>query len=135
MLYIFFFNFHNLVKLFNKFLYSFFVPIQWKKAEVSPIYKNKRERDSIMSNRPISVTSTFSRIFEHVVARRLERYLESINFVSKNQHGFWKNKNTQSNLLETYNFVTASLDKGDAVDIVYIDLEKAFDKIDTGKIA
>ena len=66
------------------------------------------------------------------MANRLKEYLNSINFFSKHQHGFQVNKNTLTNLLETYNFVTSSLDIGEAVDVVYIDFEKAFDKVDTG---
>ena len=66
------------------------------------------------------------------LCERLLAYLNSINYLSKHQHGFTKGKNTLTNLLETYNYVTKNLDLDRSVDVIYIDFEKAFDKIDIG---
>ena len=57
-------------------------------------------------------------------------YLIKINFISKHQHGFCFGRSTLTNLLETYNFVTDNLDNKKAVDLIFIDFEKAFDRLD-----
>ena len=41
-----------------------------------------------------------------------------------------KNGSTITNLLVCYDFVTSQLDKGKPVDVVYLDMAKAFDKVD-----
>ena len=85
---------------------------------------------NINSYRPISVTNNVSRIFEKIIANRLTEYLENNNLLSPNQHGFRKNKSTLSNLVDTYDYVTTQLEMKNSVDIIYLDFEKAFDKVD-----
>ncbi|KAF7241621.1 NAD(P) transhydrogenase, mitochondrial [Varanus komodoensis] len=45
------------------------------------------------------------------------------------QHGFRKNRSCQTDLVEFYDKVSRWLDGGDAVDVVYLDFSKAFDKV------
>ena len=49
--------------------------------------------------------------------------------ITKSQHGFLKNKSCQTNLISFFEKVTTLLDQGNAVDIVYLDFSKAFDKV------
>ena len=126
-------NCHYILSIiFNQFIKYNYFPKEWKTALVTPLYKNSGDIIDIKSYRPISVTNIFSRIFERIMANRLEKYLKGINFISKHQHGFQRGKNTLTNVLETYNFVTSEFDKGESVDVLYIDFEKAFDKVDIG---
>ncbi|CAM5081660.1 unnamed protein product [Natator depressus] len=45
------------------------------------------------------------------------------------QHGFVKNKSCQSNLIAFFDRVTSLVDRGEAVDMVYLDFSKAFDTV------
>ena len=87
-------------------------------------------QDNIASYRPISVTNNICRIFEKIIFNRLTEYLENGNLLSPNQHGFRKYKSTLTNLVDTYNYVTQNLDLKNSVDVIYLDFEKAFDKVD-----
>ena len=49
--------------------------------------------------------------------------------VGLSQHGFVKERSCLTNLLEFFAEVTRKLDKGDAVDVIYLDFQKAFDKM------
>jgi hypothetical protein len=49
--------------------------------------------------------------------------------LAKQQHGFVKNKSCTTNLLETLDFISASLENGTPVDVVLLDLAKAFDTV------
>ena len=46
----------------------------------------------------------------------------------KNQHGFRKGKSCLTDLLEFFESVNKHVERGDLVDLVYFDFQKAFDK-------
>jgi len=45
------------------------------------------------------------------------------------QHGFRKGRSCLSNLLVFLDKVTGSIDSGEAVDVIFMDFAKAFDKV------
>ncbi|KAF7242791.1 putative COX1/OXI3 intron 2 protein, partial [Varanus komodoensis] len=45
------------------------------------------------------------------------------------QHSIHNNRSCQTNLVEFYDKVSRWLDRGDAVNVVYLDFSKAFDKV------
>ena len=58
-----------LILLFNNSLLLGWIPIQWKKALVIPVFK-KGNRNQPNNHRPISLTSTFSRIMECILQKK-----------------------------------------------------------------
>ena len=48
------------------------------------------------------------------------------------QHGFIREKSCTSNLLEVLDHVGPLLDDGKQVDMIYMDMSKAFDKVNHG---
>ncbi|CAM4598511.1 unnamed protein product [Caretta caretta] len=54
---------------------------------------------------------------------------EENTLLCKSQHGFCKGRSCLTNLLEFFEGVNKHVDKGDPVDIVYLDFQKAFDKV------
>ena len=50
------------------------------------------------------------------------------------QNGFRKGHSCASNLLEFLEYVTTCLDNNDIVDVLYLDLAKAFDKVPHGRL-
>ena len=51
------------------------------------------------------------------------------NLLTKEQHGFVWSKSCTTNLLETLDFISASLDNGIPVDVILLDFAKAFDTV------
>ena len=54
--------------------------------------------------------------------------------MSDDQHGFLSNRLCNTNLVESLDIITDSLDKGLSVDVIYTDFSKAFDKVSHSKL-
>ena len=115
-------------ELFNKLLASADVPPEWKLANVTPIFK-KGNKSSPSNYRPVSLTVILCKIFESLLRDKIVEHLEKHELIRESQHGFVKKKSCLSNLLVFMEEVTNYLDSGYPVDVIYLDFQKAFDKV------
>jgi len=115
--------------LFNKSLQLQTFPERWKITNICPIFKSGDKSD-ISNYRPISIISNFSKILEKCIINRL--LLQILPKISIHQHGFVKNRSTTTNLVCITQYISDAMDKGGQVDVLYTDLAKAFDRVDTG---
>ena len=84
------------------------VPKSLKVAKIIPIYKSKDKL--VLSNyRPISLLSSFSKMLEKVLHKRLYRHMLSL-FTSK-QYGFRKSRSTSHAVIDFVLRTTQALDE------------------------
>lgn len=121
-------------KLFQSSLNAGFLPVGWRKGVIVPIYKKNGQPSSPASYRPICLTSVICKLMERIIHRHFLRYLNGNALISDSQHGFLKCRSTTTNLLECLNDWTKYIDERYPVDIIYIDLAKAFDSISHSKM-
>lgn len=114
--------------IFNLSLVTGTFPTSLKRALVVPIFKNN-DKTSMNNYRPISLLSVFSKIFEKAIKSRIVFFLEKRDFFSPDQYGFRKNKNTEQAIVSFLEQVTEHIDKGSKVSTLFIDLTKAFDRV------
>ena len=69
------------------------------------------------------------RTLERIFIPPIIHHLESINLLSKYQHGFRKKRSCVTQLLECIEEWTIAIDEGKQVDIIYLDFKAAFDKV------
>ena len=114
--------------LFNSLMSISTIPLDWKSSIVTPIHK-KGPRTNPENYRAVSVTSIFSKLMERIVVLDILHHMQSHNLLSREQHGFLKKKSTLSNLLESLNDWTLSLENKLSETIVFIDFKRAFDLV------
>ena len=114
--------------LFNKTLVAGKVPHEWKQANVTPIFK-KGDKSLPANYRPISLTSVACKLMETILRDKIVKYLEENKILNDSQHGFRNKRSCLTNLLDFFYEVFNSYDETRAVDIIYLDFQKAFDTV------
>ncbi len=115
-----------LALIFRASLSSSQLPVQFRSANVTPLFK-KGDKSVPSNYRLVSLTSIPYKIIESIVRSKMTEYLYKNNLLTKEQHGFVRSKSCTTNLLETLDFISASLDNGIPVDVILLDFAKAFD--------
>ena len=96
-----------------------------KYAKVIPIHK-KGSPSKPSNYRPISLLSIFSKIFEKLMHRRLCKFLDSMDAFYSHQFGFRERHSTNHALISMTETIRNTIDNGNYVCGVFIDLKKAF---------
>ena len=119
---------HPLTLLFQKSLNTKSIPQDWKEAYITPVHKGS-SRDEASNYRPISLTSGVGKLLEGIVNSAIIEHLNANKLLSPSQHGFRPSRSVDTNLIDAYEHVTELMDTGSPVDMILLDLAKAFDKV------
>ena len=117
-----------LATMFNLSLEEGIVPLEWKEANIIPLFK-KGSRNKSDNYRPVSLTSVICKLLERLIKDHLVDFLVKNKLIKPSQHGFLKARSCLTNMLCFLEDVTKWLDEGSPVDIIYLDFKKAFDKV------
>ena len=115
---------HNIIEKDN-------FPNELKLAEIFPCFK-KDEVHLKENYRPISILPVISKIYERVLCKQMIAYMN--DKLSPLLCGFRKGYNTQHPLIRLVETFRSSLDKGEDIALLLMDLSKAYDCLDHGLI-
>jgi len=102
-------------------------PDRLKYAIIKPLHKN--DRCDMSKYRPVSLLTSFSKIFETLMQRRILKHLTKYNILSTEQYGFRLGLRTDS---ATYKLATEMLNAMNyklLVGGIFCDLEKALNNM------
>jgi hypothetical protein len=103
-------------------------PETLKFAKVKPLYK-KEEKSEFSNYRPISLLTSFSKVTEKIIYRRLYGHLNINNTSVNEQFGFRDNLSTEIATYTLLNKILSSLNNKILVGALFCDLQKAFDSV------
>ena len=119
-----------LLNIYNKAFSTGQLPQSWKEAQVFSLLKPGKPASDPDSYRPISLTPHSGKLFEKIIQRRLEIYLDDNNLLPDCQNGFRHSRSTTDNLV----YLTESMKKAlrhkyQGMYCTFFDIQKAFDRV------
>jgi retron-type reverse transcriptase len=100
----------------------------WKRAKIIRIVKPGKEASNDISKyRPISLINTTAKVLEKVLINRIMHHIYTNNLMSNNQYGFTPQTSTVDAVMALKDFVQESINEGQYVAVVSLDVKGAFD--------
>ena len=104
------------------------VPLAWKEANIIPLFE-KGSRNKSVKYSPVSLTSVICRVLHTIVRDHMMDFLIKLKLINPSLHGFLKARSCLTNVLCFFEEITKWVDDGLPVDVIYLDFQKAFDKV------
>ncbi|GAB0182246.1 mitochondrial enolase superfamily member 1 [Grus japonensis] len=74
------------------------VPVDWKLANVMPIYR-KGQKEDPGNYRPVSLTSVLGKVMEQIILSVITQHVQVNQGIRPSQHGFVKGRSCLTNLI------------------------------------
>jgi len=104
------------------------VPEDWSKANVTPAFKKGKNKDP-GNYRLVSLTSILGKMMEQLTLEVIIKQVEEKKIIRSNQHGFIKENSHLTKMIAFYDGMAGWVDDRRAVDVVHLDLSKAFNTV------
>lgn len=117
--------------LINVCLHTGYVPVELKKAMVTPVLKKPSLEPTEPNNyRPISNLPSIDKILEKVVASQIGSYLTQYDLLPSCQSAYRQYHSTETALVKVVSDIANAIDNGFITALIMLDLSAAFDTVD-----
>lgn len=106
-----------------------YVPSIWKVAEIIMIPKPGKPMNDVKSYRPISLLPIISKIFEIIIQKRIQVYIERFKIIPNHQFGFRKSHATVDQIHRITDVIEKVFERKEVCSTVFLDVAQAFDKV------
>ena len=121
----------SLCEVFKKSLRLGSLPMAWKLANVVPVFK-RENKEYVENYKPILLLCLVSKKMEHCVFNSIKYHVYSL--IDSSQHGFITGRSCVTQLVEVLDYIGSQLHNGGQVDVIYLDMSKACDKVSHRKL-
>lgn len=118
-----------LTNIFNRCLEEGHFPSNWKVASVIMLPKPGKNPLIPENYRPISLLNGIGKVFERIFITRLREETDKLGILPDFQHGFRRGHSAVHQLSRVTGFVRQALDTKRSTVGIFLDIEKAFDKV------
>lgn len=115
-------------KIYETSLETLEISQDWQHAKIIPIHKSGSKLE-LNKYRPVSLTSTCCKSFEHIIFKAIITHLETNNLLFSQQRGFRSGLSTTTRIAEINHDLFDAINKGAQIDEVFLDVSKAFDLV------
>ncbi|KAI5746693.1 hypothetical protein M8J77_006372 [Diaphorina citri] len=119
-----------LLPLLNQVLEEERIPDDWRKSTIVPIYKEKGDIQDCGNYRGIKLMSHTMKLYERIIDKRLRKE----TCISDGQFGFMPGRSTMDAIFAIRQLLEKHVEKEKALYFVFIDLEKAYDRVPRDEI-
>ena len=120
----------GLAKLFTILLVAGYFPMNWRAVRISMIPKAGKDLKHAKNWRPISLSSSMSKLYECCIKERLEKEMSKRKIKENHfQAAYKKGRNCQEHILRLSENVTHGFAKQESTVAVFLDVAGAFDKV------
>ena len=103
-------------------------PSMWKQAKVIPLHK-KGDTLNPKNYRPVAILPVLSKVLERVIFEQIVDHFNANGLFHPNHHGFRKDHNTCTALLQMQDGWSEAVDKGQYSGVCMLDMSAAFDTV------
>jgi len=126
---------HSLARPHGSIVYTTSVSVYCARhVEYCYCYTSIQQRSDVANYRPISLTCVASKVMECIIVDQMTSFLADSNVINNAQHRFVKGLSTTTNLPESFNDWTISIQARKSVTVSHIDFAKAIDSVSHPKL-
>lgn len=118
-----------LLWLFNNCLEKAYYPKEWKRTEVRCLPKPGKDLKQTSSYRPISLLNTVGKLFDRIILKRINVFIDENDGIPNEQFGFRKSHDTVQQVLRLTEKIVTSFGRQEDTATVLLDVQKAFDSV------
>ena len=117
-----------LTTIYNAILDTTHIPQAFKTSTITVIPKPNKDLTNVASYRPITLTSTLGKLFEKIIATRLNQFATTQHIIKQHQTGFRKHHDAAENIIHLIQTTVQSFNQNKCTLLITMDLKQAFDR-------
>ena len=122
---------NNPMRLLNDVLMGGCIPKEWTESRV--VHKGGRKRE-LIKYRPVAIINVVCKLFMMVLRERINGWVEESGMLGNIQGGFRMGRRTENNLFMLERMIEMAKVIKDCLFVAFIDMEKAYDRVNRKKL-